>query len=418
MSDYVIIQKDTLTAMGDAMRGVYDETELYSLDDIIDKIEPIERDYTQDIIAYLEGDTPSVVKIPNGVTCIGYDMFHGNTNITGIILPKSVTRIEGYAFYGCTNLASITFPEKIESIGPCALQGCTNLASITFMGRIKNVGSYAFQGCTNLTSITFLEPPYYNDVFYDNAIWQCDNLKVINVSWSEDEYTGFIPWSNIPVNYNYTNEASVDSCDVLINTNTIKAICNKIRGCNGSTATIGVAEIADKIQTIFAGDTSQVDSFMGTELTNFDVPMGVTKLTDYALYRFKSLKSVTLPDGLVYMGSYVFNSSDIESIIFPESLTYIGDYMFDCFGSRCNSLVLPSNLEYIGYYAFNMNYLTELTFNGTPTHIDDFALLGVGAYVDTLTINVPWSEGEVENIPWGANASSIVINYNYVSTGE
>lgn len=47
------------------------------------------------------------VKIPNGVTKIGYEAFRDCEALTTIEIPVSVTNIEEDAFLGCKNLRSI-----------------------------------------------------------------------------------------------------------------------------------------------------------------------------------------------------------------------------------------------------------------------------------------------------------------------
>ena len=57
------------------------------------------------------------VKIPSGVTSIGYDAFSGCSSLASITIPGSVTSIGGWAFDKCTSLASITIPDSVTSIG-------------------------------------------------------------------------------------------------------------------------------------------------------------------------------------------------------------------------------------------------------------------------------------------------------------
>jgi hypothetical protein len=44
------------------------------------------------------------IKIPEGVTSIGYKAFDGCSSLTNIKIPKSVTSIGESAFGGCSNL--------------------------------------------------------------------------------------------------------------------------------------------------------------------------------------------------------------------------------------------------------------------------------------------------------------------------
>ena len=93
------------------------------------------------------------------------------------------------------------------------------------------------------------------------------------------------------------------------------------------------------------------------------------------------------------------------------NITLIGDHAFN----SCTNLALtslPEGVTSIGNSAFNAcRNLNTITFKGTPTSI---ALNAFRDCTNLTTINVPWSEGEVANAPWGATKAT--INYNY--TGE
>ena len=94
----------------------------------------------------------------------------------------------------------------------------------------------------------------------------------------------------------------------------------------------------------------------------------------------------------------------------PEGVTRIAEFAFGGWTSL-TSVVIPNSVRNIGGDAFSGCGLTSVTFEGKPDNIyqDCFR-----ACFNLTTINVPWSEGEVANAPWGAiNAT---INYNY--TGE
>lgn len=90
---------------------------------------------------------------------------------------------------------------------------------------------------------------------------------------------------------------------------------------------------------------------------------------------------------------------------------YIQNYQF----SGCDGLtnvIIPSWIWIIHLSAFyHCENLKTVTFKGKPNYIDN----NIFTLCDNLTtINVPWSEGEVHNAPWGA--ANATINYNY--TGE
>ena len=125
--------------------------------------------------------------IPDGVTSVGMNAFHGCTGLVSVTIPDSVTSIGYYAFSGCSGLTSIkvdsgnatyhsqgncvietankvlvlgcktsVIPDdgSVTSIGEGAFLGCTDLMSVIIPDSVKSIGSYAFSGCADLTSIT------------------------------------------------------------------------------------------------------------------------------------------------------------------------------------------------------------------------------------------------------------------------
>lgn len=80
----------------------------------------------------------------------------------------------------------------------------------------------------------------------------------------------------------------------------------------------------------------------------------------------------------------------------------------DLIDGSLTTINISENCAKIRPYAFaECDNLTEVTFNGMPTTIDQSAFLGCD---NLITINVPWSEGDITGAPWGAvNAT---VNYD------
>ena len=91
--------------------------------------------------------------IPEGVTIIEDDVFHGCSNLTNIAIPDSVTSIGGEAFRDCTSLTSVPIPDSVTSIGGAAFCGCSSLASITIPDGVTSIGYYAFAECKSLAEV-------------------------------------------------------------------------------------------------------------------------------------------------------------------------------------------------------------------------------------------------------------------------
>lgn len=144
----MIIQKESLVAMADAIRESTGETKLYSLDEMYEKLCP-------DFIYMLTEDNYTVTSLPNYITKIRDGLFY-NSNIVSILLPESIIEIGDHVF-----------------------MNCHKLREITFKGTPNAIGDFIFIGCSNITTI--------------------------NVPWSEGEVVG-APWgaaASVTINYNY-----------------------------------------------------------------------------------------------------------------------------------------------------------------------------------------------------------------------
>ena len=95
-------------------------------------------------------------------------------------------------------------------------------------------------------------------------------------------------------------------------------------------------------------------------------------------------------------------------ITLPSKLTKIRKYAFYSY-STLNSIEIPGTVTIIGSNAFySCTGLEDVTFKGTPTSIDSTAFTNC---TNLTIIRVPWSEGEVENAPWGATSATLVYGY-------
>lgn len=92
--------------------------------------------------------------IPDTVSAIGNDGFHGCTGLTGITIPDSVNTINANAFDGCTGLTSITIPDSVRYIYGYAFYDCAGLKSIIIPNSVTILETAAFAGCRQLTSVT------------------------------------------------------------------------------------------------------------------------------------------------------------------------------------------------------------------------------------------------------------------------
>ena len=151
----VFIEENSLTAIGNAIRGKTGESALLSPAAMVTAIEGIETgggsgntDIEDKIIAgELSGEYTN-----NRVTKIKNDLFQYN-ELTSVSFPN-VTRIGGSAFQSCTKLTSINFP-KVTEIGAACFNACNQLTSVILPNAtiINTSLTGAFSFCAKLTFV-------------------------------------------------------------------------------------------------------------------------------------------------------------------------------------------------------------------------------------------------------------------------
>ena len=350
------------------------------------------------------------------VKAIEYGAFSGCTNLTAVTIPNSVTSIENDAFGGCDNLKKVTseitkpfevdwntfggnkynatlvVPEglrdeykklsgwndfgftvevgepiydvaieqtddqglqyrlkqdendfsvyytvtghtdelKSEITIPAELDGCP----------VKAIEGWVFQNCTNLTSVTFL-----NDVTIGNDVfWACTGLKDVYVNvWDDAEFCNNQILGGLPNNpISYWDSEKQQSIETYYTLHLIK------KDAEGNETEITEFDIPEGVTTIGKA------AFKGyPDLMSITIPNSVTEIGDMAFMGNTSLTSVTIPNSVTSLGNSVFRGCEnLVSVKMGKNITNIGDYAF----YNCTSLetvVLPKKLESIGSYAFS-----------------------------------------------------------------
>ena len=214
------------------------------------------------------------ITIPNSVRSIGDSAFYYCTDITSIAIPYGVTSIGFSTFEGCESLTSVTLPNSVTSIGVCAFMGCTNLTSINIPNGVTSIGFSAFVSCTSLTSITIPESVTSIEKL---ALSNCRALEAIDVDLNNSAY------------------CSVDG--VLFD---------------------------KKVENLILYPISKKGS-------NYTIPNGVKRISEYAFATRYSLINITIPDSVKTIDNSAFrNCSNLTDVYYTGTedqwkLINIGD---------------------------------------------------------------------------------------------
>ena len=160
-----------------------------------------------------------------------------------------------------------------------------------------------------------------------------------------------------------------------------------ILGNGGSVSSLRGNYILDKSGTIlfewFGIEMTAVDMQSDPELKN------VTIIANEA-FRYRSLKSIVLPNNLIKIGDYAFSSNKLTSVTIPNSVTSIGENAF--YNNQLTSVTIPNSVTSISGGAFTFNKLTSVTIHAvTPPTVTtiDRSIFGYDSYSSSLKIYVP-----------------------------
>ena len=109
----------------------------------------------------------------------------------------------------------------------------------------------------------------------------------------------------------------------------------------------------------------------------YSIRKGTNIICDLAFCCCKSLKSLILPDSVIFIGNEAFSDCDLlSSLVIPNSVTSIGNSAFSgC--SSLRSLVIPNSVTSIGFGAFgNCKSLRSLVIPDSITIIGDSVFWG------------------------------------------
>ena len=401
-----------------------------------------------------KGSAVTSVSMPEGITIIGFEAFSGCQNLESVALPESLTTFGSHAFSSCKSLKAIKIPSVVTTIPDRCFSGCSSLESVTIPEGVTDIGGAAFSGC-NLKALTL---PESLEKIGSSAFCSNSSLKSVNIPAKVKtietqafygcgltdlvipegvQTIGGIAFYENPLQkltlpstvtsiggnaFRYNNNLQLIICNAVTPptlgenafnieiTPSIKvplasiAAYKQANGWKNFSNYYGGEVVADGITyridengaTITAAEATLAEANIPSAVEFEGNQYPVIKINDNVFADNTNLTAVTLPEGLVEIGTYAFKGcKNLESVAFPESLTTLGDYAFrsckslkavkipsgvtvipsSCF-SECSSLesvTIPegvTTIEAAAFYGCNLNALTlpeSLTTLGSET---------------------------------------------------
>ena len=258
----------------------------------------------------------SLLPLPSTLESIGEGAFLG-AEIPYLEFPEGLTSIPPY----CCSESSIgwvTLPETLEEIGENAFSHCQRLNGITLPQNLKTIGADAFWGCSLIYSVDLP-----------------DSVRAVGTSAfsANPRLPGFT------VDENHPYFRSVGNCLVE------KASGNLITGCSNST----IPEDAG-IRTV--GDYA----FAYTEITNVQIPKGVTAIGEGAFCGCEYLHYARLDAPSVIVGPFAFaNCLSVTELTLNKAAPVLQSTAFE------NTTVLAVWVEGAAPQELNSSHLPVLS---------------------------------------------------------
>lgn len=396
------------------------------------------------------------------VTSIGVDAFRECINLKSITLPASVTEIGTYAFGNCRSLEQIVLPENLVTLGNNAFNECVSLTKVTFNSKLESIGTNAFaksalsgalvlpssltslgDGAFNSTLIESVTLPdslvthTYN--YANGAFGMCYRLKTVSLGGltsipqymfqyctslesidltgitdiGPDAFNNCVSLSELvlPEGLKTIGDRAFIQCHSLVSVTTPESLVSigvSAFGAQGSSGNYptsytqcrnlksvhikGAPTIGDMaffycpIETLVIdgwkkGTTSTsngTNAFAAAAITSVTLGEGVEYI-GMAAFERSPVESIVLPSSLVEIASYAFRrTTALESLTFVDpatsKLTTIGAYAFD--SSALKSFAMPDNYKKVNAQIFYYSNIEEITLGANTTQIENNAFIG------------------------------------------
>lgn len=308
------------------------------------------------------------ITIAPGTTRINSRAFSGFSMVEEIEIPDTVTTISSYSFSMCVNLKKIKLPSNLTIIKSSAFYGCKSLKNVIIPDKVKAIENDAFGYCTGLSSIYIPKSVINldNGIFYS---WRSDVQNTLTVYCEVDEkpYSWDTEWDVIYRAYPQTNGAlSLSRVNVIWGAS--KPHVNESLYEPNSDFNDGAdLEINDTYyySDYYSGnDNEELRSIYDDKLTHVVkkviVKPGTKVIHTHALYSFKDIEEVIIPDSVNSIESFAFGDNiKLNKINLPESVKEIGNYAFTGAKSLKN-IRLPNSLKKIMDYSFSASGIESI----------------------------------------------------------
>ena len=258
--------------------------------------------------------------------------------IKNVTISAGVTNLSDYAFFFCQNLESVTFEEgsKLQTIGGSVFYHCDSLKSMELPDGVTTIYGNTFAKCGALTSV-----------------YVPDSVSFISVGV-------FNGSSNVTLNVGYQSyaKAYAEKYGIKYTERVIEEVASGTCG-DGLTWTLqsdgSLVITGNGAMPIYKNAYDVPWSSYAGVIKNVTISAGVTNLSDYAFFFCQNLESVTFEEGSKLQtigGSVFYHCDNLTNVELPDGVTTIYGNTFAKCGAL-TSVYLPDSVSFISAGVFN-----------------------------------------------------------------
>ncbi len=243
---------------------------------------PVSNSWYQNTPWYQSRDILKVINFADGVKGIGSDAFR-ELNLSSIVLPDSVVHLGNHCFFNCTKLTDLTIPISLNPYG-------------------SEEKYPSFHGCMAVQKVSFTKG---NGIPFDYCGWMHNSSDNANLA----------PW-----NMNSAIEKTIIIADDITVTGDFM-----FEGCNIKEVTVPISMLAMNYNAFCPpyNNLTDVTITQGTGVGEDFYSKNGTH-ANFPWSEAPNLKTVTVEEGVTYIGTEMFYSCSMQNLILPNSLTSFG----------------------------------------------------------------------------------------------
>jgi hypothetical protein len=285
------------------------------------------------------------------------------TNLTSVIIPNSISVLDFNVFHGCTSLPSIELPISISAISAGAFYNCSSLSAISCFRQTApmayvdafghNNEDATYTGRNTYSTGTNVICILYNSTGYDSGEWldplqnatKCgfhikymtspENTLVIykNGSISSYEITGELGYNSI--------QNPLDAKIVEVGTAVTRIGACMFSGLNGDNPNNNLKSVSIPYTVTSFGE--QLFGFC-KQLSSINIPSGLSIIPKHAFVDCVSLSSIEIPSSVtsIYPGAFKY-------CVNLTSITCLADVAPSAYGAAFGEGD-PDGETYTGHY--------------------------------------------------------------------